>query len=60
MVFQCYLEYLPQREVLKPGVLVGRLHLQRSPGEENGVIEVLQVKQHARQIQEHLATAARG
>lgn len=50
LVVSVSFQYFPQSEVLLPGALIGRLHFQRPPSQENGVVQVLQSEQDASQI----------
>ena len=48
------LENLPQRVVLEPGVVLWGLHQEGAPREGNGVIQVLQIEEHAGKVQQNV------
>ena len=52
VVMSVSFEDLAQREVLEPRVLFRRLHLERPPRQEDGVVEVLQVEEDSREVEQ--------
>lgn len=54
-----HLEYLPESEVLLPGVAVRRLELERAPRQVRGVVEVLEDEEDAGEVEQHLGVVGR-
>lgn len=54
LVLAARLEDLAKSEVLQPGVLVGRLGVERAVGEFESVVEVLQVEENPRQVEQYV------
>lgn len=54
LVVPVRLEDLAEREVLLPGTLVRRLHLERPARQVDGVVEILQREKHTGQVQQYL------
>lgn len=59
LIMSICLEDLPQSKVLLPGTFVWWLHLQRTPGKEDGIVQILEGEKNTSQIEKNLRVVRR-